>query len=214
MAERGLLMNSPFQTRRGGFTLVEMLVVVTIIAILVGVLLPQLNRGKDQATRTKCTSNMRQIVMAMMQYARDKETFPEREKWLRVNANEGVRGGTLYNYLGESKVYVCPADTALKSPQPGSDTRLSSYAFNEYFASRNANTLPDMSLAIMLLEYATGEAANSSPAFSPTAEAQLSDRHNGGGNIVFGDAHAEYFTLEKYRTNVEKLYRETPPTTQ
>ena len=54
-----------------GFTLIELLVVMVIIALLIGLLLPALSRAKEEARKTQCRSNLRQIGMATIMYSND-----------------------------------------------------------------------------------------------------------------------------------------------
>ena len=62
--------------RNRAFTLVEMLVVISIIAVLAALLLPAVQAARETARRMVCGSNMRQVVLAMQTFNSNKEFLP------------------------------------------------------------------------------------------------------------------------------------------
>src|SRR5689334_5437631 len=95
-----------------GFTLVELLVVIGIIAVLIGVLLPSLNAARRAAYQVTCASNLRQMGLAMVMYTNEWRFYP---------GHTALGNGTAYavwptrlrKYMkGNQGVFRCPSQDA------------------------------------------------------------------------------------------------------
>jgi prepilin-type N-terminal cleavage/methylation domain-containing protein len=87
--------------RRGGFTLVELLVVIAVIGLLMGLMLPAVQKVRESAYRISCGNNLKQITLAMHLYHHDKEHLPPR----CVSENGATWGVLILPYLEQETLY-------------------------------------------------------------------------------------------------------------
>ena len=218
--------------RKTGFTLIELLVVIAIIAILMGILLPSLNRTRQQAKKIACLSNMRQMGIATQTYLIDSNyrlppsschiTDPN-DYWLRI----------LAKYTRQSLLFNCPSDTAKnlvewdKPLSEQKDRRLSSFAVNalldpvQYRYSsgtnmyNNVNNIKRPMYCIWISEAPNTEQFNLADHIHPEQwEGSVEyakrfvawDRHKGTSNYLFVDGHVENLVFEETYTYPDKCY--------
>jgi prepilin-type N-terminal cleavage/methylation domain-containing protein len=144
------------RTRVQGFTLIELLVVIAIISILASILFPVFARARENARRTSCMSNLKQIGLGMIQYSQDyDETYPPSYRRTpsgghEVQTNPTMPGAYFYANYGPGSaygvtwmdlifpytkslaLYTCPSAT-YKKPAGAPTKSYPSYGINETF---------------------------------------------------------------------------------
>ena len=130
-----------FPTGHQHFTLIELLVVIAIIAILAAMLMPALNRAREQGRLASCTTNLKQIGTALLMYTEDHKGHAEGLTWASVYEvpfSTHIFDYNLNLYINNKKTFLCPSDN-LKRETTGDKASYGQVVFYGIVGTGKAN---------------------------------------------------------------------------
>ena len=219
-----------------GFTLIELLVVVAIIAILAAILFPVYANVKQRALQTQCLSNMRQLGVAMMEYADDWDgTLPvaynevDWSYWHENTFRERIQP-----YVKDKKVLLCPSGDKDTSDWRRHGHNVGHYAANIFvvcphnamdFFVREIATLDAPAQTFFVGENKDGDWSLEPYMFPesehdrrwgrggmcwpyhPPPQDERRAAYDKGSTFIFCDGHAQWLTMEKANANDFYLWK-------
>lgn len=159
--------------REFGFTLIELLVVIAIIAILAAILLPALNRAKEQAKAVQCMNNMRQVVLGTEAYVADFNMMIPYRKYTLALGEASFPLYLIRNYKVNAKIYACPMNPTGRRASAANGTE-SSY-FYEY---------PDFGFNMLLSEVKKISRPSSKVLYGDVSWEKTTPFGNGGCSVA------------------------------
>lgn len=201
-----------------GFTLIELLVVIAIIALLAAILFPVFARARENARRTSCQSNLKQISLGFLMYTQD---YDGRMPYYPYDADEspGVMG-KVFPYVKNEQLFVCPSSRLTPPASPGMKHYFAStyglpavYDVMGYTAALTnlafggstvviMDSIPEPAITCLVAETAFLPPNTSKVGFDRFSALDLSsssfngitvlDRHFEGSNFAYMDGHVKW----------------------
>ena len=226
LRSRGFLMakHSP-QNARAAFTLIELLVVIAIIGILAAMLFPAFAKARENARRSACSSNMKQLGLAFIQYLQDYDerypkagnfqawgngghwvtgtnvtgAMPDQSQTLSLfnppytatGVRANISGGALYPYTKSEQIYVCPSNR-------NADQAGLSYSMNCMMSGAAEFAIQSPTEIVLLVDEAYPSDGYFWADADATASDQLTQVHNGGGNLLYADGHVKFIPFARF----------------
>jgi prepilin-type N-terminal cleavage/methylation domain-containing protein/prepilin-type processing-associated H-X9-DG protein len=188
-----------WQTKRRAFTLIEILVVIAIIGILAAILFPVFARARENARRSSCQSNLKQLALGVHQYTQDyDERFPI---GLWVDSSSGTDDyqtalENVFPYFKNEQISICPSDSEPLDVDLGlPGTTPASYTVNDWLFTPMAlgapapPSLAEVRSPSRLPMNWDGKNVSTNPA---APDIQVARRHFEGADCAFVDGHVKW----------------------
>ncbi len=213
--------------KRRAFTLIELLVVIAIIAILMAILMPALNRAREQGRRAVCLNNVKSLTVGWVLYCDDYDgKLPQGyadvgDGWIHLIPGykfnpqdapeliqlEALKAGTLYPYLKTTKIFRCPVAkkgemrTYSMTHSMNGDDYIFGFEPDVKILKRITEIKHQASRIVFLDDYIRDHDACWMVFWSQPQWWNATPIRHGYGNVFsFADSHAEYWKWKDQRT--------------
>ena len=216
--------------RRTGFTLMELLVVVAIITMLIGILLPALNKGRAAGQYAVCMANMHQVDLGFIMYSQNNRQYlpfhadlsgEHMEDWIYWQPDRDPMKSAIAKYVGgfNANLLHCPTDNvAVRARYPMFTYPYRySYTFNLLFASNGSGNPPRLPfVSVPARKYVLIDedqlslddgnfhpllVGNPYENFLGTRHDDNKQNHKSRGNVAMADGHIDFLTVDDIQSS-------------
>ena len=200
-------------SKRTGFTLVEILVVIAIIGVLAALLFAVFSRAREKGRSASCQNNLRQIAIAMQQYVGDNDgAFPPIFSVINEDPDNFKSldwDGMINPYIKSRAIFYCPTNKA-ESSWVYTGGNVAGYAYNnvdlnrldkkaKVFSGLRESKFDSLSDIVLNYDYPiyVGDSSEYETIEASCGPQPLIDLHSGGANFSYGDGHVKWLSSQQ-----------------